>query len=88
MLNGEEVFGESNSAIVKVMLMVEYDGRQIFKATLVSQLSANLFLSKDKVTQVKKSIYFNINDDYISASSLSTSMLIRLASDVDRFLCP
>jgi hypothetical protein len=42
MLNGEEVFGESNSAIVKVMLMVEYDGHQIFKATLVSQFNAKV----------------------------------------------
>ena len=46
MLDCEKVVGESNIAIVKVLPMVEYDKYQIFKATLVSQLNANPFLSK------------------------------------------
>lgn len=50
MLDGEEVYGESNIAIMKVTLMVEYDGHQIFKAILVSQLNANPFLFKDMLT--------------------------------------
>ena len=33
-----EVYGESNTAIVKVMLMVKYDGHRIFKATLLKLL--------------------------------------------------
>ena len=85
MLDCEEVFGESNTAVVKVMPTVEYDGHQIFKATLVSQLNANPFLSKDRLTRVKNSIYFNNNDDYINASSSPTSMLVGLGFDVGIF---
>ena len=60
MLDCEEVFGESNVVVVKVTLMVEHDGHQIFKDTLVPQFNANLFLSKDRLMQV---MYFNNNDE-------------------------
>jgi hypothetical protein len=50
MLDCEKVFGESNIVIVKVMLTMEYDNYQIFKATLVSLLNANPLLSKGKLT--------------------------------------
>ena len=40
---------------VKVVAFVEFDGHQIFKSTLVGQLNDNLFLSKDRLTCVKKS---------------------------------
>lgn len=82
MLDCGEVFGESNTTVMKVLPTLEYDGHQIFQATLVSQLNANKIMSKDRLTQVKDSIYFNNNDDYISASSSPTFMLVGLGYDV------
>ena len=57
MLDCEEVFGESNTTFMKVMPTLEYDGHQIFKANLVPQLNANPISSKDRLTQVKNTIY-------------------------------
>ncbi|KAL3692992.1 hypothetical protein R1sor_006643 [Riccia sorocarpa] len=39
--------------------MVSYDGHSMYKATLVSQLVGNPTLSKDRLTRIKQSIYFN-----------------------------
>ncbi|KAL3699442.1 hypothetical protein R1sor_017464 [Riccia sorocarpa] len=39
--------------------MVVYDGHAIYKATLVSQLVGNPTLSKDRLTRIKQSIFFN-----------------------------
>ncbi|KAL3702081.1 hypothetical protein R1sor_020103 [Riccia sorocarpa] len=39
--------------------MVVYEGHNIYKATLVSQLLGNPTLSKDRLTRIKQSIYFN-----------------------------
>ncbi|KAL3693255.1 hypothetical protein R1sor_006906 [Riccia sorocarpa] len=39
--------------------MVEYEGHTIYKATLVSQLLGNPTLSKDRLTRIKQSVYFN-----------------------------
>ena len=87
MLDGEEVYGESNIAIMKVTLMVEYDGHQIFKAILVSQLNANPFLFKDMLTWVKNAIYFKNNDDYIYTSSSPTFVLVGLAFNAGVLVC-
>lgn len=65
----------------KVIPFVEYGGHNIYKSTLVSQLNANPFLSKDRLTKVKNSIYFNNSDDYISASSSQETMLLGLGMD-------
>lgn len=65
----------------KVIPFVNYDGHYIYKSTLVSQLNANPFLSKDRLTKVKKSIYFNNSDDYIDASSSTEKMLLGLGMD-------
>lgn len=53
MVDCEEIFEESNIAFVKIIPMVEYDGNQMYKATLVSQLNVNLFVYKDMLMQVK-----------------------------------
>ena len=87
-LDFEEVNGGSNIVVVKVMMLVKYDGHQIFKVTLVSQLNTNIFWSKDRLTEVKKSIYFNNIVDYINTSSLPSSMSVGLGYDVGIFLCP
>ena len=65
----------------KVIPYVQYGGHNIYKSTLVSQLNANPFLSKDRLTRVKNSIYFNNFDDYISASSSTDTMLLGLGMD-------
>ncbi|KAL3696831.1 hypothetical protein R1sor_010907 [Riccia sorocarpa] len=44
---------------IKFDPMVVYDGHSIYKATLVSQLVGNPTLSKDRLTRIKQSIYFN-----------------------------
>lgn len=71
----------SKVAPPKVIPVVEYRGHQIFKATLVSQLNANPFLSKDRLTRVRNSVYFNNSDDYLSAASSSSTCLLGLGSD-------
>ncbi|KAL3692285.1 hypothetical protein R1sor_005936 [Riccia sorocarpa] len=43
----------------KVDPMVSYEGHQMYKASLVSLLVGNPTLSKDRLTQIKKSVYFN-----------------------------
>ena len=65
----------------KVIPFVEYRGYNIYKSTLVFQLNANPFLSKDRLTRVKNSIYFNNSDDYISASSSQDTMWLGLEMD-------
>ena len=49
---------------------------------LVSQLNENPYLSKDRLTRMKNSIYFNNSDDYLAASSSTMSMLLGLGFDV------
>jgi len=65
----------------KVIPFVEFGGHKIFKSTLVSQLNSNPFLSKDRLTRVRNSIYFNNSDDYITASSSTETMLLVLGMD-------
>ncbi|KAL2609282.1 hypothetical protein R1flu_027855 [Riccia fluitans] len=43
----------------KVDPMVSYDGHEMYKASLVSLLVGNPTLSKDRLTRIKQSVYFN-----------------------------
>ncbi|KAL2653594.1 hypothetical protein R1flu_021722 [Riccia fluitans] len=43
----------------KVDLMVSYEGHEMYKASLVSLLVGNPTLSKDRLTRIKQSVYFN-----------------------------
>ena len=52
-----------------VIPVVSYSCHQIYKSTLVSQLNGNPFLSKDRVTRIKNSIYFNNLDEYLNATN-------------------
>ncbi|KAL3687178.1 hypothetical protein R1sor_013487 [Riccia sorocarpa] len=57
-----EVFHElcsDEQQVKKFNPMVSYDGHSIYKTTLVSQLVGNPTLSKDRLTRIKQSIYFN-----------------------------
>ncbi|KAL3684531.1 hypothetical protein R1sor_002553 [Riccia sorocarpa] len=49
----------SEEEVTKFDPLVAYDGHSIYKATLVSQLIGNPTLSKDRLTRIKQSIYFN-----------------------------
>ncbi|KAL2609054.1 hypothetical protein R1flu_027627 [Riccia fluitans] len=43
----------------KVDLMVSYEGHEVYKASLVTLLVGNPTLSKDCLTRIKQSVYFN-----------------------------
>ncbi|KAL2651442.1 hypothetical protein R1flu_019570 [Riccia fluitans] len=43
----------------KVDPMVSYEGHEMYKASLVSLLLGNPTLSKDRLTRIKQSVYFN-----------------------------
>ncbi|KAL3680514.1 hypothetical protein R1sor_023470 [Riccia sorocarpa] len=56
-----EMFNDalSEKSLTKVDPMVSLEGHMIYKATLVSQLVGNPTLSKDRLTRIKQSVYFN-----------------------------
>jgi hypothetical protein len=60
---------------------VEYNGKCIYKSTLVLEFNGNPFLSKDRLTRVRNSIYFNNSEDYLSTASSSTAMLLGVGSN-------
>jgi hypothetical protein len=64
-----------------VIPYVTYSGNVIYKSTLVSQLNGNPFLSKDRLTRVRNSVYFNNSEDYVSAANLSSTCLLGLGCD-------
>ena len=81
-LNGvEDHFEPIATPPTKILLYVEYEGNQIFKSTLVSQLNGNPFLSKDRLIRVKNSFCFYNNEAYLNATSLSFSIFLGLGSD-------
>jgi hypothetical protein len=72
---------ESVKEASKLIQTVEYNDKCIYKSTLVSELNGNPFLSKDRLTRVRNSIYFNNSEDYLSAALSSTAMLFGVGSD-------
>lgn len=85
MLDSVEDFPEdcqgTGPVVGNILPVVEYMGKTIFKSTLVSELNGNPFLSKDRLTRIKNSVYFNNAEDYLSAASSSSTCLIGLGSD-------
>ena len=69
------------SSNLKIQSVVQYNGQTIYKSTLVADLNGNPFLSKDRLTRIKNSVYFNNADDYLSAANSSTTALLGLGSD-------
>ncbi|KAL3691212.1 hypothetical protein R1sor_004863 [Riccia sorocarpa] len=59
MLEVMQEISSEGEHVRKIDPMVVYDGHSIYKATLVSQLVGNPTLSKDMLTRIKQSIYFN-----------------------------
>ena len=65
----------------KIKPTISFLEKVIFKSTLVSKLNGNLFLSKDRLTRIKNSIYFNHVEDYLHAVQSSSICLLTLGSD-------
>ena len=86
MLSHQENHVEVEKELVKAKPFVEFDGNRIFKSTLVGQLNGNPFLSsKDRLTRVKKSLYFNNSEDYLNASRSLNTCFVGIGSDVGVF---
>ena len=45
-------------------------------------MNENPYLSEDRLTRMKNSIYFDNSDDYLDVASSTTSILLGLGSDV------
>ena len=82
LLSDHEVQVSSGPIPHKIDRVVIFQGHSTYKSTLVSQMNGNPYLSKERLTMMKNSIYFNNSDDYLVAASSTTSMLLGLGSDV------
>jgi hypothetical protein len=82
LLDTHEEHVRAETVPVKVEAFVEFDGNRIFKSTLNGQLNGNPFLSKDRLTRVKKSLYFNNSEDYLNAAGCSNTCFVGIGSDV------
>ena len=51
----------------KIILTIDYSSKVLYKSTLVSKLNGNPYLSKERLTQIKNSIYLKNTKDYLSA---------------------
>lgn len=69
----------------KVEAFVDFGGHKIYKSPLVGQLNGNPFLSKDRLTRVKNSLYFNNSDAYVSAAESENTCFVGIGSDVGVF---
>ena len=81
MLGSHEDQPRSIPCFSQVHPTVQFSGHIIYKSTLVSQLNGNPFLSKDKLTRVKHSMYFNNHDDYVIAAASSSTCLVGIGSN-------
>jgi hypothetical protein len=64
---------------------VRMSGKVVYKSTLVNELNGNPFLSKDRLTRIRNSIYFNNSEDYLSAATSNSTCLLGLGSDCGVF---
>jgi hypothetical protein len=60
-------------------------GKVVYKSTLVNELNGNPFLSKDRLTLIRNSIYFNNFEDYLNAATSNSTCLLGLGSDYGVF---
>ena len=65
----------------KIVLTVEVGGHSIYKWTLVSQLTGNVFLSKARLARSKHSIQFNNHDNCLQSGSSCRSSLLCIGSN-------
>jgi len=71
----------SEAPKAKVLPVVEYLGKAIYKSTLVADLNGNPFLLKDRLIWMKNPVYFNNVEEYLSAANSTTIAFLRLGSD-------
>jgi hypothetical protein len=64
---------------------VSMSGKVVYKSTLVNELNGNPFLSKDRLTRIRNSIYFNNSEDYLSTATSNSTCLLGLGSDCGVF---
>lgn len=69
----------------EVCPFVSFKGVQIYKSTLVSELVGNPHLSKDRLTRVKQSIYFNNLVDKPTVREGAATMFMTVGSDCGVF---
>ena len=81
MLNAHEELMPAIIPEIAIVPFVQYEGKQIFKNTLVSQLNGNPFLSKDQLTRVQNSIYFNNLEEYLAAANSMDTCILGLGSN-------
>jgi hypothetical protein len=55
-------------------------GKVVCKSTLMNELNRNPFFSKDRLTRIRNSIYFNNSEDYLSAATSNSICLLGLGS--------
>src|SRR5450759_5169863 len=60
---------------------VSYEGKKMYKTTLISQLNDNPHLSKDRLTRVKSSLYFNNLVDKPKVQDGSPTMFIHVGTE-------
>ena len=58
---------------------MEYKGMAIYKLTLIGESLP--FLSKDQLTRIKNSIYFNNVEDHLFAADSTLTIFLGLGSD-------
>jgi hypothetical protein len=64
---------------------VSMSGKVVYKSTLVNELNGNPFLSKDRLTRISNSIYFNNFEDYLSAATSNSTCPLGLGSNCGVF---
>jgi hypothetical protein len=57
----------------------------VYKSTLVNELNGNPFLSKDRLTHICNSVYFNNSENYLSTATSNSTCLLGLGSDCGVF---
>jgi hypothetical protein len=81
MLDDYKVHVKEGIMLDKIVSFVEYEGIVIYKSTLVSQLNSIPFHSKDRLTKIRNSIYFNNSKDYLNAANATDTCLLGLGSN-------
>jgi len=61
---------------------MKFEDNIIFKSTFVSQLNVNPFFSKDRLTRVKSSVYFNNSESYLAAANSSSTCFVGVGTNV------
>lgn len=81
MLSAHKEQVTTTPSLARINPTIDFAGHTIYKSTLVSQLNGNPFLSKDRVTRVKHSMYFDNHENYATAAACSSTCLLGIGSN-------